>query len=181
MGSVRRDDPCRCGGVGERSPASDGVSRACGLAVSRPQLRVDVALSSAGRTLVRWRPQYGASHVSSDPIVGIDLGTSNSVVAYADVGGQAKVLADEAGYKIHPSVVSFHPSGGVVVGAAAKQRKVIDPANTIYSAKRLIGRSFRAAEVQTAKARMPYKITEGANQLPMITTRGGEFAVPEIS
>jgi molecular chaperone DnaK len=117
----------------------------------------------------------------SDPIVGIDLGTSNSVVAHADDAGVVKVLADDSGYKIHPSVVSFHPNGGVVVGAGAKQRKVIDPQNTIYSVKRLIGRGYRSPEVQTAKGRVPYQIKEGANQLPMIVTRGGEFAVPEIS
>ena len=78
----------------------------------------------------------------SDPIVGIDLGTSNTVVAHASAAGNVTVLADDAGYKIHPSVVSFHPNGGVVVGAAAKQRKVIDPQNTVYSVKRLIGRAF---------------------------------------
>ncbi|HEU0030910.1 MAG TPA: Hsp70 family protein [Kofleriaceae bacterium] len=119
--------------------------------------------------------------MSSDPIVGIDLGTSNSVVAHTDDGGQVHVLADDSGYKIHPSVVSFHPNGGVIVGAGAKQRKVIDPQNTIYSVKRLIGRGFRSPEVQTAKQRMPYQIKEGANQLPMIVTRAGEFAIPEIS
>ncbi|MEJ7599533.1 MAG: Hsp70 family protein [Kofleriaceae bacterium] len=113
--------------------------------------------------------------------MGIDLGTSNSVVAYADAAGQVTVLADDGGYKIHPSVVSFHPNGGVVVGAAAKQRKVIDPQNTIYSVKRLIGRGYRSPEVQTAKSRSPFQIKEGANQLPMIVTRGGEFAVPEVS
>lgn len=117
----------------------------------------------------------------SDPIVGIDLGTSNSVVAYAEATGSVRVLADEAGYKIHPSVVSFHPSGGVVVGAAAKQRKVIDPKNTIYSVKRLIGRSFSSPEVQTARQRSPFQIKEGPNQQPIIVTRGGEFAVPEVS
>ena len=117
----------------------------------------------------------------SDPIVGIDLGTSNSVVAHADELGNARVLADEGGYKIHPSVVSFHPNGGVVVGAAAKQRKVIDPQNTIYSVKRLIGRAYSSPEVQTAKKRSPFQIKEGANELPLIVTRGGEFAVPEIS
>lgn len=116
-----------------------------------------------------------------DPIVGIDLGTSNSVVAHADDAGVVKVLADDSGYKIHPSVVSFHPNGGVIVGAAAKQRKVIDPSNTIYSAKRLIGRSFRSPQVQTAMTRVPYKIKEGANQAPLISTRGGDFAIPEIS
>ncbi len=117
----------------------------------------------------------------SDPVVGIDLGTSNTVVAHANGTGQVRVLADDGGYKIHPSVVSFHPGGGVVVGAAAKQRKVIDPQNTIYSVKRLIGRGYRSPEVQTAKSRVPFQIKEGAHQLPMISTRAGEFAVPEIS
>jgi molecular chaperone DnaK len=117
----------------------------------------------------------------SDPIVGIDLGTSNTVVAHADAAGVASVLPDSSGIKIHPSVVSFHPSGGVVVGAPAKQRKVIDPKNTIFSIKRLIGRSYNSKEVQTAKQRMPYTIKEGGNQLPLIVTRGGEFAVPELS
>lgn len=117
----------------------------------------------------------------SDPIVGIDLGTSNSVIAHVDGAGAVRVLADEAGYKIHPSVVSFHPNGGVVVGSPAKQRKVIDPKNTIYSAKRLIGRSFHSPEVTTARGRMPYQIIEGANQQPRVVTRGGDFAIPEIS
>src|SRR4051812_24627896 len=117
----------------------------------------------------------------SDPIVGIDLGTSNSVVAYADAAGTVTVLADDAGGKVHPSVVSFHPHGGVVVGAAAKQRRIVDPQNTIYSIKRLIGRAYRSAEVQTAKARSPFQIKEGPNSAPLIVTRAGEFAVPEIS
>jgi molecular chaperone DnaK len=117
----------------------------------------------------------------TDPIVGIDLGTSNTVVAHATATGTVDVLADASGFKIHPSVVSFHPTGGVVVGAAAKQRKVIDPKNTIFSVKRLIGRTFDAPEVQIARQRMPYQIKQGANQLPVIVTRGGEFAVPEIS
>jgi molecular chaperone DnaK len=117
----------------------------------------------------------------TDPIVGIDLGTSNTVVAHGSANGTVAVLGDASGFKIHPSVVSFHPTGGVVVGAAAKQRKVIDPKNTIFSVKRLIGRTFDSKEVQTARQRMPYQIKQGANQLPVIVTRGGEFAVPEIS
>jgi molecular chaperone DnaK len=116
-----------------------------------------------------------------DPIVGIDLGTSNCVVAHCDDTGHVKVLVDPAGYKVHPSMVSFHPNGSVVVGAHAKQRRIIDPQHTVYSAKRLIGRSYNAPEVQTSKQRMPYQIKEGPNQSPIIVTRGGEFAVPEIS
>jgi molecular chaperone DnaK len=117
----------------------------------------------------------------ADPIVGIDLGTTNSVVAVCDQTGAPRVMSDERGTKIHPSVVSFHPNGSVVVGVEAKQRRVIDPRNTVYSAKRLIGRQFRSKEIQAAMARMPYAIKEGANQQPVLVTRGGEFAVPEIS
>ena len=116
-----------------------------------------------------------------DPIVGIDLGTSNSVVAHADEVGVVKVLPDDGGYKIHPSVVSFHPNGGVVVGAGAKQRKVIDPANTIYSVKRLIGRAVDSPEVEILKQRVPYQIKTGKDKLLQIATRGGDFAPPEIS
>jgi molecular chaperone DnaK len=120
--------------------------------------------------------------VPGDPIVGIDLGTTNSVVAaWDDATDRAKVLVDERGTGIHPSVVSFHPNGSVIVGAEAKQRRIIDPKNTVYSAKRLIGRTFRSREVQTAASRMPYPIREGANQQPVIATRAGEFAIPEIS
>jgi molecular chaperone DnaK len=119
--------------------------------------------------------------VLQDPIVGIDLGTSNSVVAHADEVGVVKVLADDGGYKIHPSVVSFHPNGGVVIGAGAKQRKVIDPSNTIYSVKRMIGRAYDSPEVEILKGRVPYKLKEGDNRGPLIVTRGGEFAPPEIS
>jgi molecular chaperone DnaK len=119
---------------------------------------------------------------NADPIVGIDLGTTNSVVAsWDEPTGLAKVLVDERGVGIHPSVVSFHPNGSVVVGADAKQRRIIDPKNTVYSAKRLIGRTFRSREVTTAASRMPYPIREGANQQPVIVTRAGEFAIPEIS
>jgi molecular chaperone DnaK len=102
-------------------------------------------------------------------------------VAYCDDTGHARVLVDPAGYKVHPSMVSFHPNGAVVVGAHAKQRRIIDPQNTVYSVKRLIGRSYSSPEVQIAKTRMPYQIKEGGNQSPLIVTRGGEFAVPEIS
>ena len=111
-----------------------------------------------------------------DPIVGIDLGTTNSVVAcWDEAGNRARVLTDDRGVGIHPSVVSFHPNGSVIVGAEAKQRRIIDPRNTVYSAKRLIGRTFRSREVQTAASRMPYPIREGANQQPTVVTRAGEW------
>jgi len=117
-----------------------------------------------------------------DTIVGIDLGTTNSVVASWDAGpGDPQVLADPSGQAVQPSVVSFHPNSSVLIGTPAKQRKVIDPKNTVYSAKRLIGRTFDSQEVQAAISRMPYKIEEGQNRQPVIVSRAGELAVPEIS
>jgi hypothetical protein len=102
--------------------------------------------------------------------VGIDLGTTNSVVAIATPTGVEFALGP-AGERVHPSVVSFHPNGSVVVGLEAKQRRIIDPRNTVYSAKRLIGRSFRSREIHAAMQRMPFEIEEGANQQPVIVTR----------
>ena len=115
-----------------------------------------------------------------DPIIGIDLGTSNSAVAFADDGG-ARMLVDAQGHAIQPTVVSFHPNGSVIVGAGAKQRRVLDPRNTIYSAKRLIGRTFDAREVSAVAARVPFTIKQGVNHQPVVVTRAGEFAIPELS
>lgn len=117
----------------------------------------------------------------TDPIVGIDLGTSTTVVAHADPSGAVQVLADDTGARVMPSVVSFHPGGHVLVGAAAKQRKAIDPQNTIASVKRLLGRTLASQEVATATRRMPYKIRLGLEQRPAISTRIGDFEVPALA
>jgi molecular chaperone DnaK len=116
-----------------------------------------------------------------DPIIGIDLGTSNSVVAAADHNGDARVLSDGAGSAIQPSVVSFHPNGSVLVGAKAKQRRILDPRNTIYSAKRLLGRTFDSREVRSATQRLPFTVKQGVNRQPVVVTRAGELSVPEVA
>jgi molecular chaperone DnaK len=119
---------------------------------------------------------------STDPIVGIDLGTSNSCVALVtEERGEPAVLADAQNRGIIPSVVSFHPNGDVLVGAEAKQRRIIDPRNTVYSVKRIMGRVFSAPEVAACARLSSFAIKEGANQQPMVATRAGDFAVPEIS
>ncbi|MDX1944068.1 MAG: Hsp70 family protein, partial [Pirellulaceae bacterium] len=75
---------------------------------------------------------------SGEKIIGIDLGTTNSVVAITD-GEHARVLADPEGNRLVPSCVSFTPDGTVVVGHAARERRLVDAENTVYSVKRLIG------------------------------------------
>lgn len=116
----------------------------------------------------------------SKTILGIDLGTTNSVVA-ATVDGETKALADAQGLAIVPSVVAFHPNGQVIVGEEAKKRRAIDPQNTVFSVKRMIGRGIRARETIEMIERMPFEIREGKNQQPVIKARAGEFAIPEIS
>jgi molecular chaperone DnaK len=116
-----------------------------------------------------------------DPIVGIDLGTSNSVVAAVAKDGHPVVLPDDQNQKIIPSVVAFHPNGEVIVGRAAKQRRIIDPRNTVYSTKRIIGRRWSAPEVAASAKRSAFQMVEGPNEVPHVKTRAGEFSVPEIS
>ncbi len=112
--------------------------------------------------------------------VGIDLGTTNTVVA-AVRDGVATTLADVDGNKLIPSVVAFHPNGTVQVGWPALERRIIDPENTIYSVKRLIGRSFQSPEVQSQKTRFPFKVVEGPKSATHVETRAETYALPEIS
>ena len=85
-------------------------------------------------------------------VVGIDLGTTNTVVACVR-GGRVHVLPDEQGRRLLPSVVSFHPSGEILVGHPAKERRVVDAKNTIASIKRLIGRAWGSDEIRRGRQR----------------------------
>jgi molecular chaperone DnaK len=117
--------------------------------------------------------------VSNGPVIGIDLGTTNSVVAVADANG-ARVLSDEGGSLI-PSVVSFHPSGDVLVGATAKERRLLDAQHTVYSVKRLIGRPFTSFEVKQARERFAFELSEGPSGGVLVTARGETYTLSEIS
>jgi len=112
--------------------------------------------------------------------VGIDLGTTNTVVAVMR-DGKPVTLADEAGRKLIPSFVAFHPAGKVLVGESAKDRRVVDPSNTIYSVKRLIGRTYASDEVQRSLKTMPFEIVEGDKQGVRVVARGEVYTLPEIS
>ncbi|MFO0681699.1 MAG: Hsp70 family protein [Sandaracinus sp.] len=114
------------------------------------------------------------------PALGIDLGTTNSVVAVAN-GREARVLADGEGRRLIPSVVSFHPDGSILVGHDARERRLVDAANTIYSIKRLIGRPYDSAEVRRAKERLAFGLEANAAGGVQVRVRRGTFALPEIS
>ncbi len=98
-------------------------------------------------------------------ILGIDLGTTNSRMAVME-GGESTVIPNREGGRTTPSVVAFSKSGERLVGQAAKRQAITNPANTIFSAKRLIGRKF--VEVQDIAKELPYKIVEGPNGAAMI-------------
>ena len=95
-------------------------------------------------------------------IIGIDLGTTNSVVAVME-GGTSTVIANAEGNRTTPSVVAFNKSGERLVGITAKRQAVVNPENTVYSVKRLIGRRYDDAETQKARKMVSYKISEGPN------------------
>ena len=118
--------------------------------------------------------------MSNGPVIGIDLGTTNSVVAVADQPG-GRVLAESDGAKLIPSVVSFHPSGDILVGAAAKERRLLDAQNTVYSVKRLIGRPYTSYEVKQAQERFAFELSEGPSGGVLVTARGETYTLSEIS
>ena len=112
--------------------------------------------------------------------IGIDLGTTNSCIA-AVVDGRPTVLVDENGVRLHPSVVAWQSDGERLVGKKARRRSVIDPENTIHSAKRFIGQAFHSTNVQSALPQLGYRVEEGESQEPIVVTRGGPFSASEIS
>ena len=111
-------------------------------------------------------------------IIGIDLGTTNSVVAIME-GSEAKVLTNEEGARTTPSVVGFGRDGEVMVGQVARRQAVTNPENTVYSIKRFMGRHHD--EVTKEAARMPYKVMAGKGEGAVVDIQGKQYAPPEIS
>lgn len=111
-------------------------------------------------------------------VIGIDLGTTNSVVAVMEQG-QAQIIANAEGHRTTPSVVAFTKDGEVLVGAAARRQAVTNPENTIYSAKRFIGSSFD--DVSNEAGRMPYKVVKGKGGAATFEVGGRNYTPPEIS
>jgi len=113
-------------------------------------------------------------------VVGIDLGTTNSCVAIMD-GDQAIVIANAEGTRTTPSVVGFAPSGERLVGQAARRQAMTNAENTIYAAKRLMGRKFEDEEVQKHLLTCAYEVVASPNGDAAIRVRGRDYSPPEVS
>ncbi len=113
-----------------------------------------------------------------EKIIGIDLGTTNSVVAVME-GKEAKVIPNQEGNRLTPSVVAFTDKGDVLVGDLARRQAVTNPTKTVYSIKRFMGR--RHEEVQSEEKMVPYSVVGGANDYVKVKVGDKEFTPPEVS
>ena len=110
--------------------------------------------------------------------VGIDLGTTNSVVAVLE-GGEPTVIPNAEGSRTTPSVVAFTKDGERLVGAPAKRQAIINPENTVYSIKRFMGRRFEV--VENERGIVPYKVKEGRNGMAVVEVDGEDYTPEQIS
>ena len=115
---------------------------------------------------------------NSKKVIGIDLGTTNSVVSVME-GGQPAVLVNQEGSRITPSIVAFTKEGERLVGQVAKRQAVTNPENTIFSIKRFMGRKM--AEASAEHQRVPYRIVQSENGDAWVEARGKKYSPPEIS
>jgi molecular chaperone DnaK len=111
-------------------------------------------------------------------VIGIDLGTTNSVVAVME-GGQPTVIVNQEGARLTPSVVAFTREGERLVGQVAKRQSVTNPENTVFSIKRFMGRKHD--EVASEASRVPYKVVSAQNADAWVNARGKQYSPPEIS
>ena len=111
-------------------------------------------------------------------VIGIDLGTTNSVVAVME-GGEPAVIVNQEGGRTTPSVVGFAKDGERLVGQVAKRQAVTNPENTVFSIKRFMGRRYD--EVASEATRVPYKVVRADNGDAWVEARGKRYSPPEIS
>ena len=116
--------------------------------------------------------------MATSKIIGIDLGTTNSVVAIVE-GGEPKIIINEEGNRTTPSVVAFAKDKEILVGDSAKRQAVANPENTIFSNKRMIGRRFE--EVKDEVGSLPYKIVKSSNDDAWFEVEGEQYSPPQIS
>lgn len=117
--------------------------------------------------------------IRKSAVLGIDLGTTNSCVAIIE-NGNYKIIENSEGARTTPSIIAYTDSE-ILVGASAKRQSVTNPKNTIYAAKRLIGRKFKEKNVQKDIGLMPYSIVEADNGDAWVNVNNKKLAPPQIS
>ena len=113
-------------------------------------------------------------------VIGIDLGTTNSCVAVME-GGAPQVIPNQEGARTTPSIVGFTAKGERLVGQIAKRQALTNPKNTVFAVKRLIGRKFRADEVEQSRKFLSYQLSEATNGDVHIQIEDKLYSPPEIS
>ncbi|KAI0426691.1 hsp70-like protein [Xylaria sp. FL1042] len=153
--------------------------------------RLSRALPRAASTTPRWaaplRKPLGATFARYEStegkvqgaVIGIDLGTTNSAVAVME-GKTPRIIENSEGARTTPSVVAFAQDGERLVGVAAKRQAVVNPENTLFATKRLIGRKFTDAEVQRDIKEVPYKIVQHSNGDAWVEARGQKYSPSQI-
>jgi molecular chaperone DnaK len=116
----------------------------------------------------------------SSLVIGIDLGTTNSCAAVVR-GGRAEVIASKEGHRTLPSIVAYDAQGRLLVGHAAKAQMIVNPRNTVYGSKRLVGRRFVSPTVQACRDRFHYDIVEGQGGAAAVRFAGREFSLQQVA
>ena len=116
----------------------------------------------------------------TEKVIGIDLGTTNSCVAIVE-GSTPVVIPNRGGYKTTPSIVAIAENGKQLVGHIAKRQAITNAENTVFAAKRLIGRKWNSSEIRAAAETMPYELAEGPHNDVRIKLRDQVYSLPEIS
>ncbi|MCB9571744.1 MAG: Hsp70 family protein [Kofleriaceae bacterium] len=145
-----------------------------------------MALSMTGPDPKKAKPaprdagEPGSQGASATPIVGIDLGTTYTSIGVV-VGNKVQVLARDTGARFTPSVIAIPKKGEVIVGEAARARIATDPARTITSPKRLLGRPYTDREVQTFVGQQPYRTKAGPDGTTVVEMWGDDYAITQLS
>ncbi|ERS97794.1 molecular chaperone DnaK [Sporothrix schenckii 1099-18] len=144
-----------------------------------------VATRPAAMRASAFRPAFarfestGTEEKVKGAVIGIDLGTTNSAVAIME-GKVPKIIENAEGARTTPSVVAFSEDGERLVGVAAKRQAVVNPENTLFATKRLIGRKFKDAEVQRDLKEVPYKIVQHTNGDAWVAARGKNYSPSQV-
>ncbi|KAF2763208.1 mitochondrial heat shock protein-like protein [Pseudovirgaria hyperparasitica] len=142
-------------------------------------IRRPAAITPSLNTSFRRHYADGAEEKVKGQVIGIDLGTTNSAVALME-GKQPRIIENSEGARTTPSVVGFTKEGERLVGIAAKRQAVVNPENTLFATKRLIGRKFSDAEVQRDVQQVPYKIVQHTNGDAWLEAQGQKYSPSQV-